>query len=161
MGDARAILALTQRITTLDQQIAVLVDASKPARHLLSIPGFGPTSAAEIISEIGTLSRFTKESSLAIYLGMAPLDNSSGLLNRGKRPKCVNTRCQAALMTCIVRHMACVPQSRAYYDRKRIQGKRHNQAVRALGRHLARVIWHMLQQGRDYEIRADKSDTDT
>ncbi len=91
---------------------------------------------------------------MALYLGMAPLDHSSRLQQRGKRPKCVNGRCQAAMMTCIVRHMACVPESRAYYDRKRAQGKRHNQAVRALGRHLVRIIWRMLQDDRDYEMKA-------
>ena len=50
--------------------------------------------------------------------------------------------------------MACVPESQAYYDRKRADGKRHNQAVRALGRHLVRVIWHMLQNNRDYAMKA-------
>jgi hypothetical protein len=46
-----------------------------------------------------------------------------------------------------------VPSSRAYYDRKRAQGKTHNQAVRALGRQLVRVIWSMLKHERDYELR--------
>ena len=57
-------------------------------------------------------------------------------------------------MTCIVRHMAGVTESRTFYDRKRTEGKRHNQAVRALGRHLVRVIWRMLQDDRDYEPKA-------
>jgi hypothetical protein len=46
-----------------------------------------------------------------------------------------------------------VPRSRAYYDKKRAQGKMHNQAVRALGRQLVRVIWSMLKNQRDYELR--------
>jgi len=44
-------------------------------------------------------------------------------------------------------------RSRVYYDRKRAEGKKHNQAVRALGRHLVRVIWSMLNNRRDYELR--------
>ncbi|MDQ6976636.1 MAG: hypothetical protein Q9M75_00830 [Ghiorsea sp.] len=32
------------------------------------------------------------------------------------------------------------PQSKAYYDKKRAEGKKHNQAVRSLARHLSRVI---------------------
>jgi len=55
-------------------------------------------------------------------------------------------------VTCIVRHMACVPESRTYYERKPAQGKRHKQAVRVLGRHLVRVIWRMPNDKRDYEI---------
>ncbi|MFO8033581.1 MAG: IS110 family transposase, partial [Candidatus Bipolaricaulota bacterium] len=41
---------------------------------------------------------------------------------------------------------------RAYYERKRVEGKTHNQAVRALGRHLVRVMWSMIKQGREYEL---------
>jgi len=51
---------------------------------------------------------------------------------------------------------ACVPESRAYYDRKRAQGKAHNQAIRALGRHMVRVIWSVLKNEHDYELRGDR-----
>ncbi len=63
-----------------------------------------------------------------------------------------NSTLFSALVTCIVRHMACVPESRTYYERKPAQGKRHKQAVRVLGRHLVRVIWRMPNDKRDYEI---------
>lgn len=58
------------------------------------------------------------------------------------------------MMVAVVRHMACVPESRAYYDKKRAEGKTHNQAVRALGRHLIRIIWSMLKHDRDYQLRS-------
>ena len=151
--DVRTIIALDQRIASLDARIAELSGESSFARLLRSIPGFGVTGVAEITGEIGTLDRFAGESSLAVYAGTAPLDHSSGLRVKGKRPKCVNARCQSALMTCVVRHMACVPESRAYYDRKRAEGKTHNQAVRSLGRQLVRVMWSMLTKGREYEDR--------
>jgi len=161
VDDARAILALDARIGVLDAEIAQVSAACEPARILRSIPGFGATGAAELIGEIGTLDRFRSEAGLALYLGMAPLDHSSGLHVRGRRPRCVNARCQAALMTCVVRHMACVADSRTYYDRKRAQGKRHNQAVRALGRQLVRVIWHMLRDGREYQLTTTHEPTAT
>lgn len=155
VADAAAILALNDQIKALDTRIEAAARTCPIAGHLRTLPGFGVTGTAELSGEIGSLHRFGAEASLALYLGMAPLDHSSGLQRRSKRPKCVNSRCQAAMMTCIVRHMACVPESRAYYDRKRAQGKRHNQAVRALGRHLVRVIWRMLQDDRDYEMRGE------
>lgn len=151
--DARSIGELDDSIQRLNRRIEGIVAECPMAQRLRSIPGFGPIGTAELSGEIGALSRFNSEASLALYLGMAPLDNSSGVQQRGKRTKCVNTRCQTALMTCIVRHMAQVPESRAYYDRKRAQGKHHNQAVRSLGRHLVRVIWRMLKNERDYEMK--------
>ena len=57
------------------------------------------------------------------------------------------------MMVAVARHVEQVPASRVFYEKKRAQGKTHNQAVRALGRHLVRVIWSMLKHGRDYELR--------
>lgn len=37
------------------------------------------------------------------------------------------------------------PESRAFYDRKRTEGKRHNQAVIALARRRLNVVWAILE----------------
>lgn len=153
--DAKRILELHQQIHTLDEALARLAEGSEIARRLSTISGFGKTSIAELAGEIGTLSRFSGEASLALYVGMSPLTVQSGQTSRARAPRQVNTRCRAAMMTAVARHIGCVPQSRAYYERKRAQGKTHNQAVRALGRHMVRVIWAMLRDGRDYEPRGD------
>jgi len=157
VADAAAILAANEQIERVNARIKAVAADCPMACRIESIPGFGGIGAAELSGEIGTLQRFQGEPSLALYLGMAPLDHSSGLQNRAKRSKSINTRCQNALMTCIVRHMGQVAQSRAYYDRKLAEGKRHNQAVRSLGRHLVRVIWRMLKNSRDYQIVSPSS----
>ncbi len=54
------------------------------------------------------------------------------------------------MMTAAARHIDYTPESKIYYDKKRAEGKSHNQAVRAFGRHLIRVIWLMLRQERAY-----------
>ena len=59
------------------------------------------------------------------------------------------------------RHRKYVPQSQKYYEKKRSEGKKHNQAIRALGRHLSRIIYKMLKEERDYEIRPEKRNTKT
>lgn len=151
--DARRILSLGDDIKAMDQKIAAIAEHSKLAQSIGSIPGFGKTSMADLAGEIGTLDRFETESGLALYVGMAALDNSSGKKSGAKTPRHVNTRAKAAMMVAVARHIACVPVSHAYYDKKRAEGKKHNQAVRALGRHLVRVIWSMVTQGRKYEIR--------
>jgi len=153
--DAKRVLELHEQVHTLDEAMAELAEQSEIARRLASIPGFGKTSIAELAGEIGTLERFSGEASLALYLGMSPLTHQSGQISRARIPRQVNTRCKAAMMTAVARHIACVPQSRVYYERKRAAGKTHNQAIRALGRHLVRVIWAILRDGRDYEIRED------
>jgi transposase len=78
VADARRILALKREIKVLDEALEPLVRDSELARRIDSIPGFGPTSSGELAGEIGTMERFRGEASLALYLGMATLDDSSG-----------------------------------------------------------------------------------
>ena len=42
------------------------------------------------------------------------------------------------------------PVSRAYYDRKIAQGKRHNEALIALARRRTDVLYAMLRDGKTY-----------
>jgi len=150
--DAARILELKQQIKVLEDQMAHVAEKSAIARQLISIPGFGAICAPELAGEIGTIERFRKEASLALYLGMATLDHSSGKYHGSKPPRHVNARAKAAMMIAIDHHRKLVPQSQRYYEKKRAQGKRHNQAIRALGRHLCRVIFKMLTQDRSYRI---------
>jgi transposase len=151
--DAARILDLRDKISELDDRIAEVAGLSREAVIVSSIPGFGPTSTAELAGEVGTVERFDSESGLALYLGMASLDNSSGKKKGSKSSKMVNTRAKMAMMAAVDSHRKCVPESKRYYEKKRAQGKKHNQAVRALGRHLCRTIYKMLREGREYEVR--------
>lgn len=157
--DAHRCLELDEKIKTLETKIKEVAKSSKIANILLSIPGFGPVCTSELAGEIGTVERFSKEESLALYLGMATLDNSSGKYQGTKQPKHVNTRAKAAMMTAIDRHRKYVPESQKYYEKKRAQGKTHHQTIRALGRHLCRIIYKMLKEQREYRVRSEKGNT--
>ena len=157
--DAKRCLELDEKIKRLQAKIAEVAKNSKIAQTLRSIPGFGAVCTSELAGEIGTIERFASEGSLSLYLGMSMLDNSSGKYQGTKAPKHVNTRAKAAMMIGVDRHRKYVPESQRYYEKKRSEGKKHNQAIRALGRHLARIIYKMLKQEREYEIRPEKGDT--
>jgi hypothetical protein len=43
------------------------------------------------------------------------------------------------------------PESRAFYNRKRTEGKRHIQALIALARRRVKVVWAMLRDGTTFE----------
>lgn len=151
--DARRVLALRRAIKILEAHCEEIVGNSQIAQLVDTIPGFGLVCSSELAGEIGTIDRFASEGSLAVYIGMASLDNSSGNMRASKNPKHVNTRAKAAMMVGVDRHRKMIPESQRFYEKKRAQGKTHNQAVRALGRHLSRVIFRMLEQGRVYETR--------
>jgi transposase len=150
--DAMRILELNRQIKALEVETARIAVKSTIACQLASIPGYGSVCTAELAGEIGTIARFRSEASLALYLGMATLDNSSGKYRGSKAPKHVNARAKAAMVAAVDHHRKRVPQSQRYYEKKRAEGKKHNQAIRALGRHLCRVIFKMLSQERPYRI---------
>lgn len=153
--DAKRILALKSKIAELELSMKKLIEQSELASLILSIPGFGLVCAAEIAGEIGAVSRFESEAGLALYLGMAPLDNSSGKYKGTKTARQVNKRAKAAMMTAIGIHRRIVPESKAHYNKKRAEGKTYNQALRSLGRHMVRVIWRMIQDNRVYQYKKD------
>ncbi len=150
--DVLRIIELRTMIKAIDNHLITLMGQSKIAQHLLSIKGFGYTSCAELAGEIGCIERFEKEASLALYLGMAALDNSSGTYQGSKRSRQVNQRAKMAMMNAVDKHRKWVEQSGCYYQKKRDEGKKHNQALRSLGRHVVRVIFKMLKEDRDYYL---------
>ena len=84
--DAARILELKQQIKALEKQMARVAENSSIAGQIASIPGYGSVCSAELAGEIGTVERFRNEASLALYLGMATLVNSSG--KRTQRSRC-------------------------------------------------------------------------
>jgi transposase len=123
--DAQRMIDIRAKIKALDDLMEALSEQSEIASTLRTIPGYGKTSCAEIAGEIGEISRFETEAGLAMYLGMTPLDNSSGAYQGSKTPKQVNRRAKKAMMTAVDRHRVKVPESQIFYDKKRKQGKKH------------------------------------
>ncbi len=152
VSDARRLTALKGEIADLERQISAIATGSNLAQRIESIPGFGLVCSAELAGEIGDVARFESEAGLAMYLGMAPLTNSSGTFHGTKRPRQINRHAKFAIMTAAAHHVHQVPESQNYYARKRAQGKKHNQAIRCIGRQLVRVIWSMLKMERDYQL---------
>jgi transposase len=153
-ADVHRLLQLRAEIAVLEKQLQQLGTQSRLFQLILSIPGFGVIAAAELCGEIGQLERFRNSSALALYLGVAVLDYSSGKRTGSRRPHLVNRTAKNALCTATGRHRQLVPESRLYYERKyRENGRRYAKAVRALARFLVRVIWSMAKQDREYVIR--------
>lgn len=150
--DITRIIELRSMIHELDKHIKEKLECSQIGQRLLTIKGFGVTSCAELAGEIACIERFKKESSLALYIGMAALDNSSGKHKGSKKSKQVNRHAKAAMMVAVDHQRRGNEQSQRYYDKKRLEGKKHNQAIRSLGRHLTRVIFKMLKDDRDYYV---------
>jgi transposase len=141
--ELRRLRELTVAIDALEAEIADLV--AQVAPQLLTEPGFGPLTAAELIGEIAGAQRFSSEAKLARAAGVAPIPVSSAKTNRHRLDRGGNRQINAALHRVAVTRARCHPQTQTYLDRKRQEGKSTREAIRCLKRHLARRIWHLLQ----------------
>jgi transposase len=141
--ELRRIRELSHTITALEAEIAQLVAQIAP--QLLAEPGFGPLTAAKLVGEIAGAERFASDAKLARAAGIAPIPVSSGKTNRHRLDRGGNRQINAAIHRIAVTRARCHPETRAYLDRKRAQGKNTSDAIRSLKRHLARRVWHLLQ----------------
>jgi transposase len=134
---------LSRSIETLEQELAELV--AQVAPQLLAEPGFGPLTAAKLIGEVAGAQRFTSDAKLARAGGIAPIPISSGKTNRHRLDRGGNRQINTAIHRIAVTRARCHPETRAYIERKRSEGKTNREAIRCLKRHLARRVWHLLQ----------------
>jgi transposase len=119
---------------------------SHPSGELLaSMPGIGPRTGARILAEIGDGSAFANGSKLAAYAGLAPVTRQSGTsLNGESRSRRGNHRLKNAMFPAAFASLRD-PASKAFCDRKRAEGKRHNAALICLARRRCDVILRTRQ----------------
>ena len=145
---------------TLDQrrQIAAeveqVLDVHPLAEVLTSMPGVGVRTAARILLEVGDGSSFPTAGHLAAYAGLAPVTHRSGISIRGEHPaRSGNKHLKRAFFLSAFAALRADPNSRAYYDRKRAKGKKHNAALICLARRRCDVIHAMLRNRQPYQPR--------
>jgi transposase len=137
-------LASRARLVELDRELEALLDRHPEAALIRSLPGMGAVLTAELVTEAGDLSRFRSADALASAAGMAPVLRQSGRTRFLRRPAGGNKGLKRVFYQsafCSLAH----PDSRAFYDRKKREGKRHHQAVIALARRRVNVLWAIIR----------------
>ncbi|MDZ4167782.1 MAG: IS110 family transposase [Coriobacteriia bacterium] len=151
---ATEILDLDARLATATKELETCFFSHPQARIVTSLPGMGPSLGAEFLAAVGDIGRFASADRLAAYAGLAPVSRDSGKT----QGRLVSTRVGNHSLKRVFFQAAFASlhesKSRAYYDRKRSEGKRHNQAVLALARRKVDVLWAMLRDGTLFESNA-------
>ena len=156
---------LDTTIATLDAQIEVMMQPFRAQRELLmSIPGFGPLTAAKVLSEIGTkvAEFFPTAAHLASWTGMCPGNHeSAGRRRQGRRRK-GNQHLQPILVEAAwaaVRHPGYL---KSLYHRHVMKwGGYRNQiakkkAIIVVAHAMLIIAWHVLVTGKPfYELGED------
>src|SRR5205814_2778526 len=135
--------SLTRSIVELDRELEQRTAQLAPA--LLELPGCGSVTAAKLLAEIGPISRFKSDAQLARHSGVAPLEASSGRLQRHRLDRGGNRQLNAALYRIAITQSRSHPAARAYLERKQAEGKTRREAIRCLKRLLARAVFNALK----------------
>ena len=147
---ARQLIALHAQRADVAAQVETLVQAHPLYPVLTSMPGIGVRTAAVFLAE--TLGKtFDTGAQLASYAGLAPVTRRSGSSIRGEHVSHGgNKRLKRAMFLSAFASLRSDPVSRAYYQRKRDQGKRHNQAVLALAHRRTPTLHAMIRNNTLY-----------
>ncbi|SEE26156.1 Transposase IS116/IS110/IS902 family protein [Streptomyces sp. TLI_105] len=150
---AKAIIALDEEIAELDALIEARFREHPHAEIIRSMPGMGTLLGAEFIAATGgDMAAFGTPDRLAGFAGLAPVPRDSGRVSGNmRRPHRYHRGLLRAFYLSSMASIKSCPASRVYYQRKRHEGKGHKQAVLALARRRANVLWAMIRDGAFYQ----------
>ena len=137
-------------------RVEQLVEAHPLQPVLTSMPAVGVRTAARIITEV-IGKEFATAGHLGSYAGLAPVTWRSGTSIRGDHPSRKGNKTLKRALFLSAFAALSDPVSRAYYDRKCAEGKRHNQALIALVRRRCDVLFAMLRDGTLYQAPEPKA----
>lgn len=149
-ADASILQNLFLETDRLDARMVELLDGFPEAAILRSMPGIGNVWCAVILGAIGSFDRFPSAGHLASYAGLAPGKWESGTSIRGSVKPRGNGQLKNALRQAAQSAAQCDERSRAYYEKKRSEGRSHGQAISALARRRVDVMYAMVKNGEMY-----------
>jgi hypothetical protein len=110
----------------------------------MDIDGVGAVVAARILADVGDVARFADRNRFASWTGTAPLDASSGEQDRHRLSRAGNRRVNHMIHIAAVTQIRLDTEGRAYYRRKRAEGKKPMEAMRCLKRRISDAIYRQL-----------------
>lgn len=152
--------SFTMTVTTITKEIKVLDGKmgayAEPTQHLLrTIPGIGQTSAAALVAYVGDINRFASPNQLTAYVGLDPRVHESGSSIHGKGyiSKRGNSYLRSLLFNAAFIAKRRNPTLKAYFEKKRNEGKHYFSALCATERKLIHLVYGVWKRGTPFEVR--------
>jgi transposase len=130
------------RSKAANQELTELVAAT--GTGLLDLNGIGPSGAARLLVEVGDITRFPTKAHFASWNGTAPIDASSGDQVRHRLSRAGNRQINRVLHIMARVQLRNPTEGRAYYDRKKADGKALMEAMRCVKRRLSDIVYQQM-----------------
>jgi transposase len=146
------------QVADLEAEISLLLE--KINSPITTIPGIGLVNGATILGEIGDISRFSTPAKLVAYAGIDASVSQSGMYQstNNKMSKRGSPYLRKALFQAALVASNCDPTFKAFYQKKRMEGKHHLTAVGAVARKLCYTIHAILKNNCPYQVQTVSSD---
>lgn len=149
---AQGVIALDNRIKTTDADIEDRFRRHPLAEVIASIPGMGFRLGAEFLAAVGDPALIGSADQLAAWAGLAPVSRDSGKrTGRLPTPKRYSRRLRRVMCMSAFANR-CDSASRAYYQRKRDEGKRPIPAIICLARWRTNVLYALIRDNRTWQL---------
>lgn len=143
---------LVQQIAGYDEEIERLFLTSEDHDLFQALPGAGARLAPRLLAEIGDdRSRYRSAASLQALAGTSPVLFQSGTYAKAHRRLGCIKPLRNALHQFAFHSTRSEPWAKAYYQRKRAEGKSHTVAVRALANVWVRIVFAVWMKKEAYQ----------
>lgn len=131
-------------INDLEKELKNIVDTR--ITELEKISGCGRVTACKVIAEIKDVRKFSKESKLARYAGLAPRESSSSRSRRMYTDKAGNRKLNRAIHTIALSQIGNRgnENAKSYYKKKKQEGKSNLHALRCLKRQVVKEVYRTI-----------------
>lgn len=141
---ARRVQALDAEIAEVDEQLQKLTAEAAP--RLNSVFGVGPDTVAQMLTTAGdNPHRINSEAALARLCGAAPIPASSGTTTRHRLHRGGDRQANRALHMVVVIRMRWHEPTKAYVERRTLEGKTKKEIIRCLKRAVVREVYRALR----------------
>lgn len=151
-------VALHLRILWYDKRILLEGRRDRQVMLLRTIPGVGPVTASAIVATAGDGNQFRNGREFAAWLGLTPINRSSGGKERlGRISKMGDKyvrRLLVAGMTARLRHMKDNPDRADPWAIALLERKPPRLATVAMANKTARIVWAVLTRNERYQPHA-------
>lgn len=144
--------ALADTIRAQEKELFTRLQDEPEIALLQSITGIGPTIAAVVWAELGDVTRFSDPKQVIAFAGLDPKIRQSGhaLNSHGKLTKRGSSHLRRVLFLAANIARQHDPELKAYYAKKRGEGKRYTVATIATARKLIARIYAVLRRGTPF-----------
>lgn len=156
---AEAVQSLDERIKRLDVEIGRRAKVDEVVRRLMTIPGIGPITATALAALAPDPATFQKGRDFAAWVGLTPLQHSTGGKQKIGRTSKMGERTLRRLL--IIGASAVVKQASAgrgapkgSWLARMIARKPRMLVVVSLANKMARIVWALMAKGEVYKAPA-------